>query len=69
MTDPQASRGRDGPMRGLTFSVVAPTLGLLLMLGLIAWRQCESPGATPDRTSPGATTSSAPEPYEPQSPE
>jgi hypothetical protein len=27
-------------MSGLTFSVVAPTLGLLLVLGLLAWQQC-----------------------------
>jgi hypothetical protein len=32
-----------GPMRGLTFSVVAPALGVVAVLGLLAFRQCTSP--------------------------
>jgi len=46
-------------MRGLTFSVVAPTLGLLFVVALVAWQQCAGPqpnGAPQSRpeATPGA---------------
>jgi hypothetical protein len=56
MSEPHPNTKEDGtgPMSGLTFSVVAPTLGLLLVLGLVAWQQCASPPPeeTPSQPTP-----------------
>jgi hypothetical protein len=59
---PDREEDSTGPMSGLTFSVVAPTLGLLLVLGLLAWRQCTSPPQAEPRLNEPASSQVVPQP-------